>query len=307
MSYARFIFIALAFIAACKKDASTTGAAAQEAMGLYAEGFNTLIKDPKSLIRDYFRSIPDSGPDEKTKPHLFPHQNSLPNTIKVARTAFDKAKAAAPKSLANLAPAADQSIAAVERLQQVYAAAQKYYEAENFKDDQFAKGKELHAQMIAVTKDFNAAIGKLENGLSSVEDEQAAQELAKFADNKGYSYWFRHFNMQAKKFLGSVETAQTPEQFAKLEEAFQPIATAHDELNKFVAAKSAQVNATFGSYAKQVDSFHAAGTKIVRLAKAPKLEAAEFDREAENLVGRYNNIVGFGNTLYKLEAQGLLK
>ena len=307
MSYARFIFIAVVAFAACKKDASTTGAPAQEAMGLYAEGFNTLIKDPKSLIRDYFQSIPDSGPDEKSKPHLFPYQNSLPNKIKDARAAFDKAKASAPKSLANLAPAADQAIAAVERLEQIYSTAQKYYDAENYKDDQFAKGKELHAQMIAVTKDFNAAIGKLENALSSIEDEQAAQELAKFADNKGYSYWFRHFNMQAKKFLGAVEAAQTPEQLAKLEEAFHPISTAYDELNKFVATKSAQVNATFGSYAKQVDSFHAAGTKVVRLAKAPKLEEADFDREAQNLVARYNSIVDFGNTLYKLEAQGLLK
>lgn len=307
MSQPHFIRIvfALALLVACKGDASTTGAGAQEAMGFYAEGFNTLIREPKEMIKTYFDAIPDAGPDDKSNPHLFPYRNL--NAFKQARAAFDKAKAAAPKSLTDLGPAADQAVAAAERLQQAYAAAQTYYEGENYKDDQFAKGKELHTQMVAATKDYRAAIGKLETGLSKIEDAQATQELAKFADAKGYSYWFRHFNIEAKNFLNAVEAVEAPEQLAALEAAFQPVATAHEQLDKFVAGKAQGINTTFGSYAGQASSFHATGSKLIRLTKAAKLDSAAYDREQQALIERYNGLIDMGNALYKLEAAKMLK
>jgi hypothetical protein len=302
MSYARSVLVALALFAACKKDTSTTGAPAQEAMGLYAKGFNALLKDPKQMIKEYFDSIPEAGPDPKARLRLFPRQNFATSAIKEARESFDKAKSAAPDSMASLAPAADQAIAAIERVATTYTAAQKYYEAENYKDDQLAKGKELHGQMIAAAKDFNTALGTLEAGLSKIEDEQATQELAKYEGDKSYSYWFRFYNMQAKKFLSAVEAAHTPETLAKLDAAFQPIAAATDALGKFVASKGGKVNTTFNSYADRATSFHATATKLIRLAKEPKVDGAALDRETESLISNYNTLVSMANTLYDVEA-----
>ncbi len=297
----------LAALAGCKQDTSTTGAPAQEAMGLYAKGFNALIKDPKAMIKEYFDAIPQTGPDPKAKIRLFPRQNFAARAIKEARESFTQAKAAAPASMAGVASAADQAIAAIDAVEQAFAQAQKYYEAENYKDDQLAKGNELHGKMLAATKDFNAAIDKLSTGLSAIEDEQARKELAKHEGAKDYSYWFRFYNMQAKQFLAVVETIDSPEGFAKLDAAFPPMTAASEALGAFVAQKGAQLNPSFNAYNNQASSFHATATKLVRMAKDPNRDGAAVGREMDMLVSNYNNLVSTGNSLYDLEAANALK
>lgn len=295
-------FALAAVTAGCKKDNSTTGAPAQQAMGLYAKGFNTLIKDPKAMIKEYFDAIPEAGPDPKSKPRLFPRQSFAARGIKEAREAFAQAKASAPPAMAALGTAADQAITAIDAVAQTFGEAQKYYEAENYKDDQFARGKQLHAKMLAASKAFHTAVATLETGLSSIEDEQARTELAKYEADKGYSYWFRFYNIEAKKFLAAVEAAETPEQLGKLEAAFQPLSAASDALAKFVAGKGAQLNASFGAYHHQATSFDASATKVVRMARDPKRDDQALGREMDLLISSYNNLISTGNSLYDLEA-----
>jgi hypothetical protein len=55
--------LTLVLLSACKKDNSTVGAPAREAMTLYARGFNALLADPKAMLTEYFEKIPQSGPD----------------------------------------------------------------------------------------------------------------------------------------------------------------------------------------------------------------------------------------------------
>ena len=296
----RFVIV-LALFAACKKDNSTTGAPAQEAMGLYAKGFNDLIADPKQMISEYFDNIPEGGPEAGSKPHLFPRGGFAASKIKEARESFAAAKKAAPPSLANLAAPADKAIAAIDKVSATFNEAQKYYDAENYKDDKFARGKQLHADMIASSREFQSAIHELENGLSVIEDEQATKEISKYAGSKSYSYWFRFYNMEAKKFLNAVEGASTPEQRAALATAFQPMVTANDEMTKFVASKGPSVNSTFSSYAGTAGSFHATAVKLLRLVKEPKPDEEAIGRETDTLVQNYNSLVGMANTLYQVE------
>ncbi len=304
----RSIIIAFVFAlvaGACKKDNSTTGEPAQEAMGLYAKGFNALIGDPKQMITEYFDAIPEAGPDPASKPHLFPRQNFGASKIKEAREAFAKAKDAAPPALANLAPAATDAIAAIDKVSTIFTEAQKYYDAENYKDDKLARGRELHAQMLAAARQFQTAIDKLEDGLTVIEDQQAVAELAKHAD-KGYGYWFRFYNIEAKKFLGAVERASTAEQRAALATAFQPMATANDELAKFVASKGPGINGSFNAYVTQAGSFHATAVKLLRLVKEPTPDEQAIGREMETLVSNYNNLVSMANSLYQVEGANAL-
>lgn len=296
----------LAVLSGCKKDNSTTGEPAQQSMGLYAKGFNTLIKDPKEMIKEYFGAIPQDGPDPKSKPRLFPRQNFAARGIKEAREAFDQAKAAAPPSMAKLGTAADAAIKAIGDVEQIFTEAQKYYEAENYKDDQFAKGKDLHGKMVAAAKAFNTAVGELESGLSAIEDEQARTELAKYEGAKDYSYWFRFYNIEAKKFLSAVEAAESPEQLAKLDAAFQPLSAASDGLGKFVTGKADKLNASFRAYNSQATSFHNSATKLMRLAKDPNRDDKALGREMDMLVSSYNNLISTGNSLYDLEAANAL-
>jgi hypothetical protein len=301
----RIVIVLVLISGACKKDNSATGAPAQEAMGLYAKGFNDLIADPKQMITEYFDNIPESGPEPGSKPRLFPRQNFGISKIKEAREAFKAAKEAAPASLAGLAAPADDALVAIDKVATTFAEAHKYYDAENYKDDQFAKGKVLHAQMLEAAKQFRVAINKLEDGLSVIEDQQAVAEVAKYASDKGYSYWFRFYNMEAKKFIAAVEHADTPEQRAALATAFQPIATANDDLTKFVASKGTKVNGSFNAYVSQASSFHATAVKLLRLVKDPAAEA-ELGRETEALIRNYNNMVSMANSLYQVEGADAL-
>ncbi|MBA3501276.1 MAG: DUF3829 domain-containing protein [Deltaproteobacteria bacterium] len=294
--YRIVLLLVLALSFGCKKDNSTTGQPAQEAMGLYAKGFNALIGDPKQMITEYFDRLPD-GPQPGTKPSLFPRQNFGASKITEAREAFVAAKKAAPPSLANLAAPAEEALVAIDKIAVAFTAAQKYYEAENYKDDNFAKGKELHQQMVAAAAQYRAAVNKLEDGLSVIEDQQAATELAKHESAHGYSYMFRFYNIEAKKFLSAVERAQTPEQRGALPAAFQKIAAADEELGKFVAAKGAKVNGAFKSYAGMASSYQATAVKILRLVKDNQDPSAEMDA----LVRNYNSLVTMASSLYQLE------
>src|SRR5262249_49776499 len=133
------IAIALTIVA-CHKDQSTTGATAKEAMGLYAKGFNLMLKDPRGMIDTYFQTIPRTGPTLDAKPNLFPSQQMAASSIKQAREAFDEAKKVAPSTMADLAPASDRVMAACDKLTATFTDAVKYYEAETYKDDKLAKG-----------------------------------------------------------------------------------------------------------------------------------------------------------------------
>lgn len=299
------LVLALSLIA-CKKDNSTTGDSAREAMGLYAKGFNTLIAEPKQMVTEYFDNLPD-GPQPDSKPKLFPRQNFGTSKISEAREAFAAAKKAAPASLANLAAPADEALVAIDKIAVAFTAAHKYYDAENYKDDSFAKGRELHGQMVEAAKQFHGALEKLEDGLSVIEDQQAQDELKKYAGERGYSYWFRAYNIEAKKFLTAVERAKSPEQRAALATAFAPMQQADEELAKLVTAKGAKLNTTFKAYVGAASRYHASGVKLLRLVKEPTPDETSISRELDALVSGYNNLVSMANTLYELEASDVLK
>ena len=294
----QFLICAIAICAvACKKDQSATGDAAKQAMGLYAKGFNLILKDPRDLVDTYFRTIPEAGPTVEAKPRLFPSQSMASRSIKDAHAAFDEAKKSAPSSLAELAPEADRAIAAVDKVFATYDDAQKYYESEGYKDDKLAKGKKLHADMLAAAKELDDAIGKLEDGLSKIEDAQAADEVKDRAGTKDYGYWFRNYNLEAKKLLVA---ARDPKKVGDAFKAFEAVQTSFTE---FVKSKGTDLNSSFQPFARDADSFFNAATKLHRDAR----DGADLREARQSLVSAYNSLISMANSLYQVESAGALK
>jgi hypothetical protein len=267
-------------------------------MGQYAKGFNVLLKDLQGMIHTYAETIPDSGPTLEARPHLFPSQRSAVTALKEARAAFAAAKQAAPAALAELGLAIDRVLAAGDQAIAVFTGAQKYYQAENYKDDQLAKGKQLHAAMLAARKELDAAMGVLDHGMSAIEDAQAAAEIKDRAGDKDYSYWFRYYNFEARKFLAASRDA------AQRDAAYQAIGAAHDALTAFAAERGGELATGFAPYMGSADSFYAACSKLVRQAKGV---AAETGDAGNGLVSAYNALVSSGNFLYELESTHSLK
>jgi len=297
----------------CKQDQSATGESAQNAMGLYAKGFNALLDGPRDMAKEYEDNVPDEGPDESKKYRLFPRQNSARRQVEEATQAFAEAKKSAPASIAQIAPLAAAALAATLTLEKDFTEAQKYYEAENWKDDKFAKGKELHGRLVTEIKAFRDALDALSNELSRVEDAQAEVEIKKYGTTSP-RYWFRFVNMKAKKLLSFAEKGPGPTFVKDFEAALAEFDAAREDTTKFLDAKGSGfgpgVLQTYKGYMSATDRLSASAVKAKRAAAEAvqdpeKIE--EFHREFNTMVSSYNSVVSVTDGLYSLESNDLLK
>src|SRR5262245_41935467 len=110
-------------------------------------------------------------------------------------TCFEKiaqAAKAAPK-LPDVEAAAAGYEAALKKLEPLLVAANRYYTQKDWKDDHFAKGEEMHTQLVAAYDGFSDARGKLHDVIDKHNDEMLARSLARIekAEGKSLHYYSR--------------------------------------------------------------------------------------------------------------------
>jgi hypothetical protein len=304
------IGISILFIAGtgCSKTGSTTSSAAENAMGNYAGGYNELVDEIEDRIIDnYFDDIPEAGPGKMTGRLLsFPQHNFVGNEITKARQAFAEAAAAAPASMAHIAPLATELLAAAEKVTVLYGESHLYYKAENFKDDGGARGKELHAAMLSEVKRFRNAVHAFNASIDGIEDEQMAAAVKEHERDKGYGYWFRKMTFDAKKFLSAVQGAEI---LADTETALTLVETTAGQFGEFVISMGGKdkVIAAFKGYVTATDDYMTVVARLRRLLKSDEPDMDKIGEEADKLVDAYNLMITIGNSLYELEEYNLLK
>ena len=271
--------------------------AAIESMSNYAKGFNAIIDRPQSVIKSYFRTIPDSGPEDGKKYSLGSDHVFADSKIQEAKKAFADAAKSAPESLKHLEPLATAVMTDTEKMVATFKSAHDYYQAEDFKDDKGAKGKTLHADFLKVAESFRADINKFENALTEIENKQADEELKQYADKATYSHQFRFFNRQANKLINAKPEAYTT--------VFPEVEAAYNALSTFAKEKGAAQPA-FKSYADAADRFFADAKRMKREIDA-KGKEEEIDSIRDSLTNNYNSLVSISNSLRDLEANNLLK
>ncbi|HEY3498075.1 MAG TPA: DUF3829 domain-containing protein [Polyangiaceae bacterium] len=271
--------------------------AAKQSMGHYAEGFNALISSPQEMVKRYMNEFPQEGPEDGKKYHLFPQHTSAETKIGEAKKEFAAAAKSAPDSLKHLEPLATATVADIEKVAAVYKSAYAYYQAEDFKDDKGAKGKQIHADFLKASAAFRENIDKFENALSEIEGKQADEELKEYADKETYSHQFRFFNRQANKLINAK-----PEGYLA---AYPAVESAYTGLETFAKAKGAAQPA-FKSYADAAERFFAEAKKLKRGIEAKDKEE-QLDSIRDTLTSNYNTLVNISNSLRQLEANNLLK
>lgn len=294
----------------CKKIAGMAGDAVQgnsndpakssaaiDAMSNYAKGFNAIIDRPQGVIKSYFRTIPDSGPEEDKKYSLGSDHVFADSKLQEAKKAFAEAAKTAPDSLKHLEPLATAVVTDTEKMVATFKTAHDYYQAEDFKDDKGAKGKTLHAEFLKLSESFRTDIGKFENALTEIENKQADEELKQHADKASYSHQFRFFNRQANKLINAK-----PENFAAV---YPEVESAHTALTTFAKEKGAAQPA-FKSYADAADRFFADAKRMKREVDA-KAKEEQLDSIRDSLTSNYNSLISISNSLRDLEANNLLK
>jgi hypothetical protein len=273
-----------------------------QARSLYAKGFNILLDDPSTMIKEFFEKVPEEGIVGERKITLFPRHNFGERKIDEAEKAFFAARGVGSKETAPLEPIATTVIAEIKKVLSIFKEAHRYYDAEDYKDDKGAKGKKLHAQMRQAAAGFHKAFDQLSDKLSALEDKQSMAEISKYEAKKGPSYWFRYFNFKAKKALDVTRNAERYNKaFAQVEAAYQGM----DAWQK----SAGEVKPIFKSYLNMADKYYGQAKKLKRRmdeAATNKATPQAVGREAKMLVQWYNNLVSMSNSLHQMEAQGLL-
>ncbi len=147
-------------------------------------------------------------------------------------------------------------VKSVQTLEPLLKEADDYYEQENYKDDKFAKGKDMHGKLLAAWDDFRAADRKLRGVVQDIGDVRQTAELARVEKEEGRSAkFFMMSTFLSAKALVRAEASVDMDKMdlAKVTELLAAYEKTVKELEDFAA--SAQGN--------RIDSFYVNAAKDV--------------------------------------------
>lgn len=291
------------------KEKGIHGDTGHQTMGQYAEGYNIIIDAVPDLLERYFKNTPPDGPTAESlkekKSWLCSGAGFMAMNRKKAEDAFAAAKKSANKELEHLGPLADALLASSKEIASLSDEYCKYIEAEDYKDDKGAKATEYHPKWVAAAEKYDGARNKFSAELDKIENTQMVADIEKHAKDKGYSYWFRHFNHEAKMFVDKVRSDQA--NVAKHYSALEPT---YGGLSEFTKGKGAGVNTTFKSYQDSADRFFADVKKLNRAvgeAKDDEARKKAVEGSFDSIVSGYNSLVSMYSALTQLEGYDQLK
>jgi hypothetical protein len=166
-----------------------------------------------------------------------------------------EAKAAAPAH-AELERLSAAYVTAVQILEPLLKEADDYYEQENYRDDKFVKGKQMHGQLLAAWDIFAKADTALRDAVARIGDERQTAELARIEKAEGRTARFHVMNtfLKAKALVAAETNVDMREMdLAKVQELLAAYQTAVKDLEQFAE----------GQQAGQIDSFFISGAKEV--------------------------------------------
>lgn len=165
------------------------------------------------------------------------------------------AKAVAPAQ-PEIEGASEAYVKAVQALEPLLKDADDYYEQENYRDDKFAKGKEMHPKLLAAWDDFGKADSALRGIVAKIGDERQLAELANVEKTEGKKARYHIMNtfLQAKTLM-HLETDVEMKKM-DLPKVQQQIAAYEQALKDLEAFNE-------GEGAGKIDSFYLSSAKDV--------------------------------------------
>ncbi len=217
---------------------------------------------------------------------------------------------------ADLEAAAKAFADAVSEAHTVVNDAHKYYDEKNYKDDAFAKGKELHPKLTAVFEKFNEADVKLRDLVGEKNDALQVRELERIEKEMGKNLMWHNKNIMvlAKKVVraGDVPYSPTLElDLATFEPLVTEFETAVDEAQKYSDANKEEAGSVtmYSSFLSQADEMKKAAKELMRRKRDnTEFTKSDLDRLATGpaewvegspakLSKHYNDLVSNSNRL----------
>ena len=164
-----------------------------------------------------------------------------------------------------LEQAGDSYVSAATALEPLLKTADDYYSQGNFKDDKLAKGKQMHAGLMAGFANFEAADRAMRAKVEELTDFLEVEELATIEKEEGRKLrYLRLALMHTAKRLVNVETAteQSKLDIKAITAALAPYETIVTELDAYTTAhKDERFNSSLLSSAK---SFLTSAKELMR-------------------------------------------
>ena len=203
------VAIGLMALTACEQTKTQTPAPGEKVnpinyFGAYARVFNTLGETGQSIQTEM----------NKTQPAAL--ESILEPKLKLAEEALLKAKEATPVDKPSLPKLADMLFKPTKELLTAYNKA---------RNDDSLNPETRKAALETQLQRYQLAISYLGRALDKLEDESMAAEIAARAADKNYSYWFRHYNAEAKLMLRAAQetSREAPASVKQLQKALQGI------------------------------------------------------------------------------------
>lgn len=177
---------------------SAESAALSKKLGLYVDCLNSVDRGLHSAADEYMRKVDRAkGPQPGREPSLFTRNEVEPCYAQLQQGM------AAPPALAELDAAAQSYLAALQKLAPVLKDANEYYRQEDYKDDKYAKGKQLHAPLVAAFAEFGKASDEFHAALDVEDVRYKERELAEIEQQQGrkLSYLHRVVMLRAKQLV----------------------------------------------------------------------------------------------------------
>ena len=267
--------------AAAAVEAQEAGMSEDDKLGNKLSGYIECINNTSRSLTDaqqrYFDWVdPKAGLTGKEKHVYGVYEINDPSTCKNGiKTAAD----AEPED-AELEGAAAEYLAALEAAVPVINEAHKYYEDENYKDDKFAKGKELHPKLVDAWAKFVAADEKFRGLVVGKNEALQERELARVEKEEGRKLSFHNkFVMsKAKKLVEGSDVRDLKElDLAKYEALVADYEKAVDELEAYVKDHKAEADSVsiFSMFVDQATTLRKAAKDLMRR----KRDKGEFTKD----------------------------
>ncbi len=206
----------------------------------YTELLNASLHASTSWSR--YRSWVDvrTGPTGKER-IVYGLYEVSPEIAKRALEASAKAIAAEPK-IDRLDAAAADYAAAFEALLPVMNETSRYYERQDYKDDKFARGRDLHPKLMAVAEPYLKQRARFEGEMKAVKAVLNARQLEAIEKREGRSYaWHARNVMNVVEPIGDLIVQQPTPALAKaLDEAIPEFAKAVRDFDDYLASPAAK-------------------------------------------------------------------
>lgn len=223
---------------------------------------------------------------------------------------LDRAKAAQPP-LPEVESAAAEYRKALEELDPLVKTADKYYDQKDYKDDKFAKGKELHPQLMNAFAKFEQVSKGFEDKVTALNDEVNARQFARLEKDpsRRLQYLSQKSLNEAKALIKLTDIAELKElDLQKYDVALQTYDKALTELEQYASSHKAEVDKTmmFSSYLSSSQNFLKSAKELLRRKRDNKDFNKEFfsksspsmvDGHPAQVVEKYNSMIGDSNNL----------